>query len=116
MKWAYETAPSIARVSFRVASSSEWCWPARWSGDPSVLLADEPTGNLDFRTGEMIMDLLEDLHRSRRLTSIARHPQFEFRAPRGPALTLERGHLASLPVQNQGVQDQGSREQGRNYV
>src|SRR5580692_1318077 len=33
-------------------------------GDPSVLLADEPTGSLDFRTGEMIMDLIDELHRS----------------------------------------------------
>src|SRR6266852_141443 len=39
-------------------------------GDPKVLLADEPTGNLDFRTGEMIMDLLDELHRSRGLTTI----------------------------------------------
>src|SRR5437879_2375748 len=31
-------------------------------GKPSVLMADEPTGNLDYRTGEMIFELLEGLH------------------------------------------------------
>jgi putative ABC transport system ATP-binding protein len=32
-------------------------------GDPSVLLADEPTGNLDSRNGEAVMDLMRELHR-----------------------------------------------------
>ena len=38
--------------------------------EPSLLLADEPTGNLDSRTGEMILDLLRDLNVERRLTVV----------------------------------------------
>ena len=45
--------------------------------EPRSLLADEPTGNLDTKTGEAVFDLLEELNQSKGLTLIIDHPQFE---------------------------------------
>src|SRR5271168_1184739 len=78
-------------------------------GDPGVLLADEPTGSLDFRTGEMIMDLLEDLHRSRRLTSIHVTHNLKFARRADRILALERGHLMSERLSSDS-------QEGRTYV
>jgi len=39
-------------------------------GQPELLLADEPTGNLDHRTGDVIFQMIRELHRERGLTSV----------------------------------------------
>jgi lipoprotein-releasing system ATP-binding protein len=63
------------------------------AGDPQVLLADEPTGNLDYRTGEMIMTLLEEIHRTRRLTSLLVTHNLAFAKRCDRVIRLERGNL-----------------------
>jgi len=63
------------------------------AADPEVLLADEPTGNLDFRTGEMIMSLLADLHRSHHLTSIYVTHNLSFASRCDRVLELGRGSI-----------------------
>ena len=61
--------------------------------NPSLLLADEPTGNLDERTGEMIFDLLADLQRRRNLTSVLATHNLHFARRCGRVLRLEGGAL-----------------------
>ncbi len=41
--------------------------------DPSLILADEPTGNLDSQSGVAVMQLLSDLHRSGRTVLVVTH-------------------------------------------
>jgi putative ABC transport system ATP-binding protein len=52
-------------------------------GDPSILLADEPTGNLDSANGEAVMELMRDLHRQGATICIVTHdPRYALHAER----------------------------------
>ncbi|HTL54034.1 MAG TPA: ABC transporter ATP-binding protein [Candidatus Limnocylindrales bacterium] len=52
-------------------------------GKPSILLADEPTGNLDSKNGEAVMALLRDLHREGATICMVTHdPRFAKHADR----------------------------------
>src|SRR5947209_18609203 len=53
------------------------------AGDPSILLADEPTGNLDSKNGEAVMNLLRELHRAGATLCMVTHdPRYAAHADR----------------------------------
>jgi putative ABC transport system ATP-binding protein len=53
------------------------------AGDPLILLADEPTGNLDSVNGEAVMELLRDLHRGGATICMVTHdPRYSAHADR----------------------------------
>ena len=73
-------------------------------GDPLILLADEPTGNLDSKNGEMVMDLMRELHRGGATICMVTHdPRYAAHADRSIHLfdgrvveeNSEVAHLAS---------------------
>lgn len=61
--------------------------------NPQVLLADEPTGNLDARTGEQVFALLRRLHETNALTSIIATHNERLAAHCDRLLHLEDGQL-----------------------
>jgi lipoprotein-releasing system ATP-binding protein len=89
------------------------------AGQPSFLLADEPTGSLDFRTSEAIIDLVIDLHSVHGLTSIFVTHNLAFARKCDQVLELEKGNLhktADMEWQEAGVIQDATRLDGGTYV
>jgi putative ABC transport system ATP-binding protein len=62
------------------------------AGHPSILLADEPTGNLDSQNGEAVMSLLSELHQDGATICMVTHdPRYAARADR--TITLFDGRV-----------------------
>ncbi len=65
------------------------------AGDPAVILADEPTGNLDTATSDAVMELFDSLARSGLTVVVITHdPDVAARADR--RIELRDGHLSEL--------------------
>lgn len=70
-------------------------------GQPSLILADEPTGNLDSRNADLVMQLLKDVHAAgATLCMVTHEPRFAAMAQR--TISLYDGHIvADLPTEGQ---------------
>jgi putative ABC transport system ATP-binding protein len=66
------------------------------AGEPAVLLADEPTGNLDSTNGELVMELLGDLHRSGSTIVMVTHDR-RFNRYASRTIDLLDGSLVTSP-------------------
>ena len=104
-------ARSIAQgIVRKVGLADRWShYPAQLSGgekqrvaiarafatEPAVLFADEPTGNLDSRTGETIMELMFELNRSSSTTLVLVTHDNSLAARCDRVLSLDAGKLVS---------------------
>jgi putative ABC transport system ATP-binding protein len=73
-------------------------------GSPSILLADEPTGNLDSKNGEAVMELLRELHREGATICMVTHdPRYAKSAER--SIHLFDGRVVEEDAARSGLKD-----------
>jgi putative ABC transport system ATP-binding protein len=74
------------------------------ANDPPLLLADEPTGNLDSGTGRHVIDLLLAINRSRGTTLVLVTHDPELAAVADVAIALRDGHVVSRTEKQEAVE------------
>lgn len=67
---------------------------------PQILMADEPTGDLDNRTAELVFDLVQRLHREYQLTSLVVTHNLDFAKRCDRALWLHQGKVEEISPQS----------------
>jgi len=68
------------------------------AGEPSILLADEPTGNLDSKSGESVMELLDELYKGGSTICMVTHdPRYARHA--GRSIHLFDGRVVDEPME-----------------
>ena len=97
--WACRIAPSICRERFPAANSSASGIARGIVTDPTLLLCDEPTGDLDRKSGDEILDLLQALNREhgKTIIMVTHDPHASARASR--TVHLDKGQLSDEPAQ-----------------
>ena len=63
------------------------------ANDPAIVLADEPTGNLDSANGRHIMELLQNVHRSRATTLVLVTHDRDLAAQADAQITMRDGRV-----------------------
>lgn len=63
---------------------------------PKILMADEPTGDLDNRTADLVFDLIQRLHRQHRLTSLIVTHNVDFARRCDRVLRLQEGRIEEV--------------------
>jgi ABC-type lipoprotein export system ATPase subunit/ABC-type antimicrobial peptide transport system permease subunit len=92
------------------------------ANDPAFILADEPTGNLDSKTTEEILDLLDDLNQQGKTIVLVTHEE-EVAARASRIIKMNDGRIVSderskqpVIIQSESKSSQGSRPQPNHFV
>jgi len=70
------------------------------ANDPSIILADEPTGALDSKTGRMVMDLFHKLNKTQGKTIVLITHNNQLASETDRVITLSDGHIISNVINN----------------